>query len=226
MWAAHSNLHILQYKMMAAELRTGWVQVKSQSHETIEVGRCLWRSLSSTPMLKAGSAEQFNQDCLLLGFEHLQEWRHHNLSGQHVPMFNHPCDKKKIFLTFKWNFLCFRWCTLPLVLSLGRVWLSLLCFVLSGVYIHWQNLPWAFSSRAVTAPPIWEMLQYFNCFCGPSLDSLQYCQVLIVLVRPELDLALQVGFATAEQKWKYYSVSDRMLIGWINVETLWTITAE
>jgi len=64
------------------------------------------------------------------------------------------------------------------------------------------------------------MLQYFNCFCGPSLDSLQYCQVLIVLVRPELDLALQVGFATAEQKWKYYSVSDRMLIGWINVETL------
>ena len=54
-----------------------------QNHRMAEVGRDLWRWFSPTPLcLKQGHLEQVAQNCVLLGFEHLQEWRIHNLSEQ------------------------------------------------------------------------------------------------------------------------------------------------
>lgn len=48
------------------------------------------------------------------------KWRLHDLSRQTVPVLSHTRSTKGGFLAFKWNFLCFRWCALPIVLSLGR----------------------------------------------------------------------------------------------------------
>jgi len=50
--------------------------------------------------------------------------RIHNLPGQPVPGLHH-FRGKKFFLMFRWNFLCFSLCPLPLVLSLGTTEKSL-----------------------------------------------------------------------------------------------------
>lgn len=48
---------------------------------------------SQTPLLTSGQLELAVQGCVRLHFEYFQEQRLHNFSGQHVPMFDHPCSK-------------------------------------------------------------------------------------------------------------------------------------
>jgi len=84
----------------------------------------LWGLSSPTPLLKQGHLEQAAQDHIQVGFERLQQRRHHNPFGQPVPVF-HTLKVKKFFLMFTWNFLCFSLCPLPLVLSLGTTEKSL-----------------------------------------------------------------------------------------------------
>lgn len=79
------------------------------------MGRNFWRSCSSASLL-----HQVSQDCVQAGFDYLQRSRIHNHSGQHIP-WEHVCHshRKKLFLIYRWQFLCFSLCLLPLVLSLG-----------------------------------------------------------------------------------------------------------
>ena len=50
--------------------------------------------MSAAPCAKQGQLEQAAQDCFWLGFEYLQAQRPHSLSGQPVPVFDHPHCKK------------------------------------------------------------------------------------------------------------------------------------
>jgi len=69
-----------------------------QNHTTAE-----WVMLEGTsedhlvhhhlPCSKQGQLLQVAQDHDQLGFDCLQGWRLHNLSGQPVPVFSHPCNK-------------------------------------------------------------------------------------------------------------------------------------
>jgi len=86
------------------------------------IGRDFCGSSSPTPGSKQGYLEQAAQDHVHAGFEYLQRRRIHNLPGQPGP----GVWKVKMFLlTFRWNFLCFSLCPLPLVLSLGTTEKSL-----------------------------------------------------------------------------------------------------
>lgn len=58
-----------------------------QNHRLVEVGRNLCRS-KYVPSLKQCQLLQVAQGCVLLGFEYLQGWSFHHLSGQPVLMFN------------------------------------------------------------------------------------------------------------------------------------------
>uniref|UniRef100_A0A8B9QH24 Glycoprotein endo-alpha-1,2-mannosidase n=2 Tax=Apteryx owenii TaxID=8824 RepID=A0A8B9QH24_APTOW len=71
-----------------------------------------------------GQLEQAAQDHVQLGFKYLQGCGLHSLSRKPVSMFSYPCSKE-VFLMFKWNFLCFSLCPLPLILSLGTTEKSL-----------------------------------------------------------------------------------------------------
>ena len=99
------------------------------------------------------------------------------------------------FLTFKWNFLYYRWCTLSLVLSLGKTKNLPEFFTPSHqVFIHIDKLSLEFLLLNLSQSLPYE--RYSNL--GPSLDSIQYHHVPLVVVSPELDPALQMGFTTAE----------------------------
>lgn len=50
---------------------------------------------------KQGQAEQVVLDHALVGFEHFQEWKLHNLCGQPVPVLSHP------HVGFQWDVLEF-----------------------------------------------------------------------------------------------------------------------
>lgn len=63
-----------------------------RNHRTAEVGRYLWRLPSSPPSSEQGQLEQGAQGSAQSGFEYLQGWRLCSLSGQHLPVFNHPSD--------------------------------------------------------------------------------------------------------------------------------------
>jgi len=89
-----------------------------------EVGRDLWGSSSPTPLLKQGLLQQAAQDHIQVGFEYLQRRRIHNPSVLPVQC-SVTLKVKKFFLVFRWNFLCFSLCPLPLVLSLGTTEKSL-----------------------------------------------------------------------------------------------------
>ena len=68
-----------------------WVR---DSHRVVEVGRHLLSSSSPNALLKQGQLQQVAQDYVQSGFEYLQGWRLHSLSGQPVPVFDHPFGKK------------------------------------------------------------------------------------------------------------------------------------
>lgn len=66
--------------------------------------RHLWRPSTA--------AESVAQDHVQLGFDRLQGWRCHSLSGQPLPGFDPPSRGRGevCFLVFKWDFMCFNLC--------------------------------------------------------------------------------------------------------------------
>jgi len=81
---------LVQYTKASNQLR-----IPAQNHRTTEVEQQLWRSSSPTAE-EQGQTEQDAQDHIQLGFEYLQGWILHNLSGQSAPVFDFPY-RKKIF---------------------------------------------------------------------------------------------------------------------------------
>jgi len=86
----------------------------------VEVGRDFWDSSGPTHLLKQGHLQ-------LIAKDHAQtssEWRHHNISGQSVPVLSCP-HSEKVFPGVEVNLLCFSVCPLPPVLLLGTTRKSL-----------------------------------------------------------------------------------------------------
>ncbi|KAK4806816.1 hypothetical protein QYF61_005612 [Mycteria americana] len=130
----------------------------------VEVGRDLWRLSCTTPLLKQGYLEPVAQDHVQTAFEYLQGGRLHNLSGQPFPVLSHP-HSQKVFPDVQ---------TEPPVFH----------------FVPTASCP---AKQSRLSPPllICEVLQSLNHFHGPSLDSLQYVHVSLVLRSPELDTGLQ-----------------------------------
>jgi len=61
----------------------------------VQIRRDLW-SPASLPKA-AESTRAGCSGCFQWGFEYLQQWRLHNLSGQSIPAFHHTHHKKKFF---------------------------------------------------------------------------------------------------------------------------------
>lgn len=89
-----------------------------ESHRTVQIGRDLLRSSSSTFFLKQSYIEWVAQDHVQLGFEDVHRWILHTTSGQFVSVFN--LSHSKLFsLVFGWIFLFLSLYPQHLVLSLG-----------------------------------------------------------------------------------------------------------
>jgi len=71
-----------------SKLETTW------NHVAVELGRDLWKSPGSTPLLKQDNLEPVSQDCVQRALQYLQGWRLHNLPEQLVPVLGHPHSKK------------------------------------------------------------------------------------------------------------------------------------
>ena len=65
-----------------------------KNHSMVELGRDLWISLDSTPLLKQGHLQQAAQDLVQAGLGYLQRRRIHNLPGQPVPGLRQPQSKE------------------------------------------------------------------------------------------------------------------------------------
>uniref|UniRef100_A0A8B9Q4U4 Transmembrane protein 19 n=1 Tax=Apteryx owenii TaxID=8824 RepID=A0A8B9Q4U4_APTOW len=89
------SVHFSSYFTVLWMTKRDWRSpAHSQNHRTVEFGRDLWRSSSPTLLLKQGHLEHVAQDPVQVGFEYLQGWRLHNLSGQPVPVLCHPHSKE------------------------------------------------------------------------------------------------------------------------------------
>ena len=100
-------------------------QPNSQNHRVSGVGRDLCGPSSPTPLPKQGHLQQAAEDLVQVGFEYLQRRRLHKPPLGSLFQCSVTLRVKKFFLMFRWNFLCFSFCLLPLVLSLGTTGKSL-----------------------------------------------------------------------------------------------------
>ena len=150
---SHSNIHWLILMWDLYNVRTN---TESQNHGVTEVRRDLWRSSSPNALLKQSQLEPVAQDHIQTATEYLQRGRLHNLSVQPVPVLSHP-HSEKVFPEVQREpavFLCVPIASGPVTGRHWRVWLHLLCTLPSGVYTHWQDTPWAFSSPDWTVPAL------------------------------------------------------------------------
>lgn len=87
--------------------------------------------ISSATLPEAESSRAGSSGPCPVGFFNLQGWRSHDLSGQHVPVFDHVHSMKG-FCILKWNFLFLLSHTLCLLsfhwASLTEVWCCLFYF--------------------------------------------------------------------------------------------------
>lgn len=98
--------------------RTTTAGEASQNHRMVKVGRDLWRSPGPTPLLRQGHLKQVAEVHVQSAFEYLQRGRTHSVPALRQPhMKNHFPEFRGNLLCS--NLLCFTWCPLPLVLSLG-----------------------------------------------------------------------------------------------------------
>lgn len=65
-------------------------EIQSQNHRIVEMIGELWRSPDPSPCNEYNQQKQVAQGHVLLDFEYLKGWRHHNLSGKPMPVFNLP----------------------------------------------------------------------------------------------------------------------------------------
>ena len=112
----------------------------SQNHRIVGIGRDFLRSCSPSPQLKQGQLEQVSQDHVQLNFEYLHRWRYSSMGSlfQCLPTFT----VKKCFLVFRWNFMFFKLCPLPLVLSVDtteKILAPSSSFPPSGIHTHWKD---------------------------------------------------------------------------------------
>lgn len=101
---------------------SSWYQKKSQNHW---FWRCLHRSAGPTPLLKAGSTVYFALGHVQLGSECFQDRESTTSQCYQFQFFYQSHSKIYFIIWFKWNFLYFNLCILPLVILLDAMQISL-----------------------------------------------------------------------------------------------------
>ena len=92
--------------------------------------------LVESPLLKQDQLERDSQYRIQLGFEYFHGWRLHNLSGQPVPVINHP-PSREVFYCIEMEGPVLQF--LPIVCHCAagrRLWLPLLHSLPSGSDTH------------------------------------------------------------------------------------------
>lgn len=116
-----------------------FVRIVLQNHRMIKVGRDLWGSSGSTPLLRQGHLGQIAQDRVQMAFDFLQWWRLHNPFAEGcVPALR----MGKASLTFRGTLPCFSLSLLPLALSLSTTKRSLAWFSLQHLFRYLYTLTW------------------------------------------------------------------------------------
>lgn len=152
---------------------------KSKYHRLAEAGWDL-----TQPLLKKGHPEQGDQGHVQAEFGDLQGGDS-TASLASMSQCSTVCTVRKCFLVFGWNFLYSSLFPLPLLLAwiaLKRSCLRLFCTLPLGLCAQ-PLLPQLSLGE--------KMLQSYNHFSGPSLDSLQQLYVSLALGSQELSTALQ-----------------------------------
>lgn len=156
------------------------MQVKPQGHRMVEAGRHLsrlpsrqgqWSRLPKTVSSWVLNISKNGDSTTSLGNLF---WGSVTFSGK-----KKKTNHKGGFSMFKWNFPYFRWCALPLVLSLGNTKSLPTSSLLPLVrYLHTLvRSPLSFFLLRLS-----QSLPYKRCSIpGVTLDLLQYCHVLLVL---------------------------------------------
>ena len=156
-------------------------------HRTDQIRRDLLWPSSSTSLLKRGQLEPVAQDCI---HWNLQEfWRPYNLSGQLVPVFDHP-HSKKMFSCVQMEFhMCFILCPLPR-LSPGTE--QSLVAPSSFPLVRCLQPSFFQTKEPQPSQPLlmWKMLQSLGHRQCPLLDLLQWACIFLILESQEQDTAL------------------------------------
>lgn len=126
--------------------------------------------------------------------EHLQVWRFHCLSGQPLPMFNHP-QNNYFFLRANWNFPVPKLCLLPLVTPLCTAKKRVLCvpYILAlGILQTAIRSPLSLSSEDWTDP----FLLSLESLSALNISWLWSCsKMLMSLSRPKIKQSLVSYFS-------------------------------
>lgn len=161
----------------------------------VEIGRDLCRPSALIPLLQQGQ-QSWYPGPHLVGFEDLQ-WGDCSTSLGSLCQLPVTHTAQRCFLMLRWNLLFFMLCHLSLVLALSTTGRSLSLPSLHPpfkyLYTLLKCLLSLLVSRLSTASYfIWEVLQALQHLCGPTLETIQYIQVSLVLWGLELDPVSQV----------------------------------
>lgn len=107
---------------------TEWIRLEGATEDHQIQAPCLSRVIP----------EPIAQDCVQMALEYLQSDRIHNLLDSLFPC-SVNCTVKMFLLMFRWNFLSFRFCPLPLVPLLAtpsRTW----CILLTPFHQRLKNI--------------------------------------------------------------------------------------
>ena len=119
------NVYDILKPMAVGELRF-WFGLQPQNHRMLGVGTDLCGSSGPTPLLKSRLHRTLSRLHRTLSRLVLNISREVDCTTSLGRLFQGSVTLRgKFFLMFRWNFLCFSFCPLPLVLSLGTTEKSL-----------------------------------------------------------------------------------------------------
>lgn len=142
----------------------------------------LWRVSGSTSPIKQGNLKQAVHVHSQSFYEYFQEGRLRNVywaGRQPAPVLGHP-HNKQCFM-YRWSFLCFSLCPVPLCLPLGITEKSLALSSSHPPSRNFIRFPLLSSPAALSSPQMRD-----------AAVPLQYARVSFILGSPKLNKGLQV----------------------------------
>jgi len=144
----------------------------------LEVGRDLWRSSSPTPLLKRVHLQPVTQDCVQMGFEHVQGRRLHHLCGHPVPVLSN-LHSEKMSADVQTEPYLFQFVPTAHGSVTGHNWKqpgSVFFISYLQIFVYVDKIPPETSLRQVKQSQLLvfllgEMMQSLKHFSGLSLDS-------------------------------------------------------
>lgn len=157
------------------------------------------------------------QDCVQLAFDSLQEWRHHHLSGQPVPVLGHSHSE---YLEGTSRVSVCPHCPWPWA-ALRRAWLHPLSYLLQ-LFTYTDKIPLGFSSKERCSTPL--IVFVALCWILPSSSTSFFPQkhnssewdtvpsettILRILYQEEIYLVIKPWNQLSNQE----SAATRLLLG-------------